>query len=100
MEGYALGYIGSDKAKTEKTEQGETKETPELKAVKEMMDKGMFGADKSDVPWALLALMVLFGGFHTPDRGSEYWRGKYEELKEIYDARVGYGDLKLDLDNK
>lgn len=92
MEGYALGYLKDgegkilgDEAKTEKTEQGKTKETPELKAVKEMMDKGLFGADKSDVPWALLALMMLFGGFHTPDRGSEYWRGKYEALKELYE---------------
>jgi len=86
MEGYALGYIGSDTAKTEKTEQGETKETPKLKAVKEMMDKGLFSTDgNSDLLWGLLILLLAFGG-KSRDELSEYWRGRYDALKEMIEC--------------
>lgn len=92
MEDYALGSL-KDGA-TKNTDNGES---PAVENVKKMMEAGLFSSDsKSELPWTLLLLMLVFGG-PKPSSGSEYWRGKYEELKEIYDMRIGHTDWKLDL---
>lgn len=92
MEDYALGSL-----KNEADKKTETGEGPAFEYIKEMMDAGLFSSDsKSDLPWLVLMFLLVFGA-QKPCGGSEYWRGKYEELKEIYDMRIGHTDWKLDL---
>lgn len=78
-----------EKIKTENAEHDEAKESPELKAVKEMMDKGLFSTDgNSDLLWGMLILLLVFGG-KSRDELIKYWRGRYDALKEQIENRPG-----------
>lgn len=93
MEGYALGYMKDgerkllgDKDDTEKNEQDETNGIPALEAVMQMMEAGMFSSgSKWNAPWLLFTLLLLIGA-PKPNSEADYWRGKYDALRELCES--------------